>query len=137
MTLLNVSISFESLLLCHRICNCSLADIPDTYDKELVSRNEEKQHHAVKSLYQEYEKGIAKKKHMLHFCHTLGHKVMPSVAIWQVSYLNLIIIHIFSGLSSLTGWPGCSNTTCLISLSTSHPRSYSPSCTFPHSSASI
>ena len=54
------------------------------YDKNLVSTQEVTQDDALKKLYAEYEAGIVKKQKMLSFCLTLGHKIMPSIAIWFV-----------------------------------------------------
>ena len=59
-------------------------DIVETFDKELVSRRERIQDAALKRLYEEYERGIIRKRKMLGFCLTLGHKIMPSTAIWFV-----------------------------------------------------
>ena len=47
----------------------------EAYDKDLVSRNEKTQDHAMKELYKEYEAGVVKKQKMLNFCLNLGHKV--------------------------------------------------------------
>ena len=54
------------------------------YDKNLVSTHEVTQDNALKKLYSEYEKGIVRKQKMLDFCLALGHKIMPSIAIWFV-----------------------------------------------------
>ena len=59
-------------------------DIVETFDKDLVSRRERTQDAALKRLYEEYEQGIIRKRKMLGFCLTLGHKIMPSTAIWFV-----------------------------------------------------
>ena len=56
----------------------------EPYDKDLVSKHELTQDAALQKLYGEYEKGKVKKRKMLNFCLTLGHKIMPSVAIWFV-----------------------------------------------------
>ena len=58
--------------------------IGQNYDKELVSRVEQTQDNALKKLYAEYEKGIVRKKKILAFCHLLGHRIMPAIAIWFV-----------------------------------------------------
>ena len=57
---------------------------PAPYDKNLVSKHELTQDAALKNLYSKYEKGIVKKRKMLNFCYTLGHKIMPATAIWFV-----------------------------------------------------
>jgi hypothetical protein len=59
-------------------------DESESYDKDLVSKHELTQDAALQKLYGEYEKGIVKKRKMLNFCLTLGHKIMPSTAIWFV-----------------------------------------------------
>ena len=59
-------------------------EIGQTYDKELVSRVETTQDNALKKLYAEYERGIVRKKKLLAFCHFVGHKIMPAIAIWFV-----------------------------------------------------
>ena len=58
--------------------------VENDYDKDLVSRKETTQDGALKKLYADYENGVVKKKKMLAFCYTLGHKIMPSIAIWFV-----------------------------------------------------
>ena len=60
------------------------AKAEEGYDKNLVSTHEVTQDDALKKLYAEYEKGIVRKQKMLDFCLTLGHKIMPSIAIWFV-----------------------------------------------------
>ena len=70
--------------------------IGHNYDKELVSREELTQDNALKKLYAEYEKGIVRKKKMLEFCHLLGHKIMPAIAIWFViSYWGAGMFHYY------------------------------------------
>ena len=59
-------------------------DVSEPYDKDLVSKHELTQDAALQKLYGEYEKGIVKKRKMLSFCLTFGHKIMPSTAIWFV-----------------------------------------------------
>ena len=54
------------------------------YDKNLVSTHEVTQDDALKKLYAQYEQGIVRKQKMLDFCLSLGHKIMPSIAIWFV-----------------------------------------------------
>ena len=56
----------------------------ETYNKDLVSKHEQTQDAALQDLYAEYEKGTVRKAKMLKFCLTLGHKIMPSIAIWFV-----------------------------------------------------
>ena len=56
----------------------------EAYDKNLVSKHELTQDAALQKLYGDYEKGIVKKRKMLNFCLTLGHKIMLSTAIWFV-----------------------------------------------------
>jgi prepilin signal peptidase PulO-like enzyme (type II secretory pathway) len=91
--------------------------IGQNYDKELVSRVEQTQDNALKKLYAEYEKGIVRKKKILAFCHLLGHKIMPAIAIWFViSYwlagmfqyygvhfsINVTVELVFSGIYFLS-----------------------------------
>ena len=56
----------------------------EPYDKDLVSKHELTQDAALQKLYADYEAGVVRKKKMLQFCLALGHKIMPSTAIWFV-----------------------------------------------------
>ena len=64
------------------VCRPAAGEI--AYDKDLVSTQEQTQDGALKKLYDGYQHGIVKKRKMLHMCHTVGHKIMPSIAIWFV-----------------------------------------------------
>ena len=77
---------------------------PD-YDKKLVSRVEQTQDNALKKLYAEYEKGVVRKKKMLAFCHMLGHRIMPAIAIW------FVISYWLAGMSQYYGVPFSTNVT--------------------------
>ena len=77
----------SKLDLLHRsfqLWDISRAETEGSYDKNLVSKDELTQDDALKKLYAEYQKGIVKKQKLLDICLTLGHKIMPSIAIWFV-----------------------------------------------------
>ena len=82
-----------------------------SFDKNLISRDEKVQNTALKYV----KKGLSstlttlfccrarykflasqrKNRHRLHVCHTIGHKVMPSIAVWFViSYWTTGYAHI-------------------------------------------
>ena len=79
--------------------------IGQNYDKELVSRVEQTQDNALKKLYAEYEKGIVRKKKILAFCHLLGHRIMPAIAIW------FVISYWLAGMFQYYGVPFSTNVT--------------------------
>ena len=79
--------------------------IGEGYDKQLVSRVEQTQDNALKKLYADYEKGIVRKKKMLAFCHLLGHKIMPAIAIW------FVISYWVAGMCQYYGVPFSTNVS--------------------------
>ena len=88
--------------------------VENDYDKDLVSKKETTQDDALKRLYKEYENGIVKKKKLLAFCYTVGHKIMPSIAIW------FVISYWMAGMMQVIGFEFSFNVTVELIFSVSY-----------------